>query len=66
MLVDTGASVTVLNKKIFEKLPPSSKSLLSPVKLNLVTATGETSAFIGKLSVDIKIENKYFSQSYIC
>lgn len=56
MLVDTGASVTVLNKKIFEKLPPSSKSLLSPVKLNLVTATGETSAFIGKLSVDIKRE----------
>ena len=65
MLVDTGASVTVLNKKIFEKLPPSSKSLLSPVKLNLVTATGETSAFIGKLSVDIKIENKYFSQDIL-
>lgn len=65
MLVDTNASVTVLNKKIFEKLPLSSKSLLSPVKLNLVTATGETSAFLGKLSVDIKIENKYFSQDIL-
>lgn len=65
MLVDTDAGVTVLNKKIFEKLPLSSKSLLSPVKLNLVTATGETSAFLGKLSVDIKIENKYFSQDIL-
>lgn len=55
MLVDTGASVTVINRKIFEKLPLSSQNLVTPVTLNLVTATGETSAFIGKFNVEIKI-----------
>ena len=60
MLVDTGANVTVLKREIFEKLPPSSKEKLKPVDLNLVTATGETSSFVGKITVEIKIGKHTF------
>ena len=52
ILVDTGACVTLLKRDIFNKLPPSSQDILKPVNLNLVTATGETSAFLGKLNID--------------
>lgn len=29
--------------------------MLKPVNLNLVTATGETSAFLGKLNIDMVV-----------
>ena len=65
MLVDTGACVTVLKRDIFHKLPPSSQDMLKPVNLNLVTATGETSAFLGKLNIDMNLGNNEFNHEVL-
>jgi hypothetical protein len=35
--------------------------MLKPVNLNLVTATGETSAFLGKLNIDMNLGNNEFN-----
>ena len=53
MLVDTGATVTVLRKDIFENL--FSKPELKGVKSSLVNATGELSPFYGKASLKLNI-----------
>ena len=65
MLVDTGASVTAIKKEIFEKLPPSSQSKLIPVNLNLITATGEASSFVGKLFADIQLGKHTFTHEIL-
>jgi dUTPase len=65
ILVDTGACVTVLKRDIFNKLPPSSQDMLKPVNLNLVTATGETSAFLGKLNIDMNLGNNEFNHEVL-
>ena len=65
MLVDTGASVTILKREIFEKLPPSSKDKLEAVSLTLVTATGESMPFIGSLNVDIVVGEHVFSHQIL-
>ena len=65
MLVDTGASVTILKKDFFEKLMPSSRDSLKSVNLNLVTATGEISSFMGKLNVDVSLGNYLFNHDIL-
>ena len=65
MLVDTDASVTVINKVMFDKLYPSSSNVLEPVQLNLVTATGEIAPFYGKKIVEIKIGNYVFNHEIL-
>lgn len=65
MLVDTGASVTILKKELFEKLPLTSKETLQPVNLSLVTATGETSAFLGKIHLDIDMGRYTFTHEVL-
>ena len=47
MLVDTGASVSILSKKQFDSW--DMKGEIIPVRLNLLTATGESSPFYGKV-----------------
>lgn len=65
MLVDTGASATVIKKEILEKLSPSSQSKLIHVNLNLITATGEASSFLGKLCVDIQLGKHMFTHEIL-
>lgn len=65
MLVDTGASVTILKREIFETLKPSCPNLLKPVDLNLTTATGEIAPLLGKIVVDIKLGNYSFSHEIL-
>ena len=53
MLVDTGATVTVLRKDIFDNL--LSKPELKVVKSSLVNATGELSPFYGKTTLKLNV-----------
>ena len=64
MLIDTGASVTILNKAVFDEIYPS-PNLLEPVQVNLITATGEIAPFYGKKIVDLKIDNYIFKHEIL-
>ena len=65
MLVDSGASVSILRKDIFDKISPSSRPLIEPIRMNLLTATGEASQFIGKIKVEIKLGNHVFEHEIL-
>ena len=39
--------------------------MLKPVNLNLVTATGETSAFLGKLNIDMNLGNNEYNHEVL-
>ena len=65
MLVDTGASVTIISKTVFDKLYPSPPNFVEPVQFSLVTATGETAPFYGKKMVEIRIGNNLFSHEIL-
>ena len=54
-LVDTGSCCTILSKAILESWPQETRPALIPVNLHLVTATGESSPFIGKAEVEITL-----------
>jgi predicted aspartyl protease len=54
-LIDTGANVTILSKQFIENIQPSLLSQVNPVNVHLVTATGETSPFIGQINVQISL-----------
>lgn len=48
MLVDTGASVTILSEKFIESLPDTITPIMKPVKTTLITATKESTPFSGQ------------------
>ena len=53
MLVDTEASVTILNQNFFNSLNSSSRPYISHVKIKMVTANDELSPFVGQIDVHI-------------
>ena len=55
LLVDTGSCCTILSKALFERWPQETRPSLTPVNLHLVTATGESSPFLGKAVVEITL-----------
>ncbi|VDI28946.1 Hypothetical predicted protein [Mytilus galloprovincialis] len=55
MLVDTGASVTILSQKFLKTINPSSMPEITPVKMNMMTATGEISPFIGEFEAYLRL-----------
>ncbi|CAG2203676.1 unnamed protein product [Mytilus edulis] len=60
MMLDTGASVTILSKKFFETLDISLRKGIIPVKQKLVSATGDTADFLGKMKIKIHLgKNRY-------
>ncbi|KAK3108932.1 hypothetical protein FSP39_019065 [Pinctada imbricata] len=58
MLVDTGSSVTIIKKDVYDLWPEENRPVLEPVRMNLVTATGDSASFLGKTTVNIKIGEK--------
>ena len=56
MLIDTGASVTILRNDIYENL--LSKPKTESVRASLVNATGELSPFYGKAYMKLNIGGK--------
>ena len=53
MLVDSGANISILSKKTIDNLPYSSRPKIHPVQTSLITVTGESSPFEGKIEVDV-------------
>ncbi|CAC5404130.1 unnamed protein product [Mytilus coruscus] len=51
MMLDTGASVTILSKKFFETLDISLRKGTIPVKQKLVSATGEPVSSVGRITL---------------
>jgi predicted aspartyl protease len=62
-LIDTGANVTILSKQFIENIEPSLLSQVNPVNVHLVTATGETSSFIGQINVQISLGKKFYQNN---
>ena len=54
-LVDTGSCCTILSKNVLDRWPQETRPSLSPVNLHLVTATGESSSFLGKAEIEITL-----------
>ncbi|MEW8546534.1 MAG: reverse transcriptase domain-containing protein [Candidatus Thiodiazotropha sp.] len=54
-LVDTGSCCTILSLTLFESWPQEIRPSLTPVNLHLVTATGESSPFLGKTEIEITL-----------
>ena len=55
MLVDTGASVTILSQKFLNTINSSLLPEILPVKIKMKTATGEISPFIGETEVYMRL-----------
>ena len=51
IFVDSGGSVSILRKYYFDTIPPSSRPIIKPARMSLLTATGE--ALEIKLSVHV-------------
>ena len=57
LLVDTGASVCVLSKKIFDQLPEHVKSTIKPRNYPVMAAGGASLSHYGEISLDIAIDS---------
>ena len=64
-LCDTGANVSILNRKMIELLPDSVKPKILPVGSKMVTVTGESKPFLGKATFDIKLGDRTFQQEML-
>lgn len=60
MLVDSGASVSIMRKDFFDSLALEDRPQVMPVRMNLLTATGEISEYIGKVNLEIKLGKHVF------
>ncbi|CAC5382340.1 unnamed protein product [Mytilus coruscus] len=65
MLVDSGASVSILRKDFFDSLVLENRPQVMPVRMNLLTATGEASEFIGKVNLEIKLGTHVFKHEFL-
>ena len=65
MFVDSGGSVSILRKDIFDTIPPSSRPIIKPARMSLLTATGEASQFIGKVDLEIKLGVHVFKHEFL-
>ncbi|CAC5425832.1 unnamed protein product [Mytilus coruscus] len=64
-LIDTGANITILSKQIFDDWNPSCKPEIEPVKMNMLTATGEKSPFHGKVKLNIQIGKCSYDHEFL-
>ena len=63
MLVDTGACMTILNSSFINSLVP--KPNILPVKVDLVTATGEKRPVEGETEIEIELGNLKFKHKVL-
>lgn len=64
MLVDTGSAVTLVSKRIFEKLDTGSNKL-SEVACTLTTADGDRMKILGQTQLALQVGDKTFCQNVI-
>jgi predicted aspartyl protease len=55
MLIDTGASVTILSQQFLNTIDPSLKPEIISVNIKMKSATGEISSFLGQIAVELKL-----------
>lgn len=65
MLVDTGSNVTIIRKSLTDSWPTSVRQCITPVNMTLVTATGDSVPFLGKISVDIELGEQKLKQDVL-
>ena len=51
--------MTILSKNFIDKMNPSLAPKISPVNINLITATGESSPLLEKLILEFVLETKF-------
>jgi predicted aspartyl protease len=61
LLVDTGASLTIISKKIFDKL--SSERFLDPIQKPITGASGEALTVYGRTQMFIRVGYKSYNIS---
>lgn len=64
-LIDSGASVSILRKDIFDSIPLELRPQVIPVRMNLLTATGAASEFSGKVDLEIKLGNHVCKHEFL-
>ena len=64
-LVDTGSNVTILRKDLLDFWPQEHFPNLTPVNIQLITATGECSPFHGKAKIDFSLGNQSLSHEIL-
>ena len=64
-LLDTGASMSVLNPKIFDSLPEHCKTKLQPYENNLKMADGHNVRPLGTVKLPLLIDNQYIYQIFV-
>ena len=64
-LVDTGSCCTILSKALLERWPYETRPCLTPVNLHLVTATGESSPFLGKAEVEVTLGSQKLLHDFL-
>lgn len=64
-LVDTGSNVTILRKDLLNAWPQECFPNLTPVNLQLITATGECSPFYGKAKIEFTLGNQNLSHEIL-
>jgi hypothetical protein len=52
-------------QQFIENIQPSLLSQVNPVNVHLVTATGETSPFIGQINVQISLGKKFYEHNVL-
>ena len=57
-LVDTGASISVLGKQAFEKLPDSVKSMLKPHDNTVLAAGGTRLSHVGDITLELSLNGQ--------
>lgn len=65
LLVDTGATVTILSKEYLRKLDPFQELVIEPILLNMVTATGDKRPFYGKCCLDIVLGSQKLTHQFL-
>ena len=65
MLLDTGASVSILNNKFIDSCTEANKFVIKPIRRSLVTATGEIQPFIGITNLSITIGSRTFEHEFL-
>lgn len=57
-LVDTGSNVSILRRDLLDNWPSEHLPSLTPVNIQLITATGECSPFYGQAEIEISLGNQ--------
>jgi len=65
LLIDTGSAVSLINKKVYDRLANTSKGKLHPVVTRLSAADGEQIEVFGYSDFTLEIEGRTFEQSLI-